>query len=195
VAVPLLFAAAFHARVDLPRAIAAANIARPALRIVQAQPLIPDARPIPAPLLTALDDALWRDLPDPPDALVLAAAGTSRPGARSAIGSAAHAWGVRNALPVRVGWASAAAPDPGTAVRELRRRGHRRVAVGSLFLAPGQLPDRARDRARAAGAWAVAPPLGAHPALVDILLQRYQEAALVRRRASAPPGANRTRPG
>ncbi|HEX7744748.1 MAG TPA: CbiX/SirB N-terminal domain-containing protein, partial [Micromonosporaceae bacterium] len=68
-------------------------------------------------------------------------------------------------------------PDPAAAVRELRRRGHRRVAVGSLFLAPGLLPDRARDRARAAGAWTVAAPLGSHPALVEVLVQRYREAA------------------
>lgn len=177
VAVPLLFAAAFHARVDLPRAIAAATTARPALRVVQAEALIPGANRVPTPLLAALDDTLGAGLPDAPDALVLAAAGTSHPGARRAVGGAAHAWGVRHGLPVRVGWASATTPDPGAAVRELRRRGHRRVAVGSLFLAPGLLPDRARARAWAAGACVVAPPLGAHPALVDVLVRRYQEAA------------------
>jgi sirohydrochlorin ferrochelatase len=177
VAVPLLFAAAFHARVDLPRAIATATAARPALRVGQAHALIPSAGRVPAPLLTALDDMLGRAAPEFPDALVLAAAGTSHPGARRAVGAVARAWGIRHELPVRVGWASAAAPDPGAAVRELRLRGHRRVAVGSLFLAPGLLPGRARDQAQAAGAWGVAPPLGAHPALVDILLERYREAA------------------
>jgi sirohydrochlorin ferrochelatase len=200
VAVPLLFAAAFHARVDLPRAIAAATTARPALRVGSAHALIPSADRIPASLLTALDDALGHGLPDRPDALVLAAAGTSDPAARRTIGAAAHRWGIHHGLPVRVGWASAAAPDPGTAVRELRRRGYRRVAVGSLFLAPGLLTARARDRARAAGAWAVAPPVGAHPALVDVLVQRYRETGSViadpRRqelsqhgRACAPSGA------
>jgi sirohydrochlorin ferrochelatase len=184
VAVPLLFARAFHARVDLPRAIAAATTARRALRVVPADVLIPGARRVPVPLLAALDDTLGRSLPDPPDALVLAAAGTSHPGGRNAIGAAAQAWGIRHGLPIRVGWASVATPDPGTAIRELQRRGHRRVAVGSLFLAPGLLPDRARDRARAAGAWAVGSPLGAHPALVDVLVQRYREAAHAASRAS-----------
>lgn len=177
VAAPLLFAAAFHARVDLPRAIAAATTARPGLRIVPAEALIPGPDRVPAPLLTALDDTLRRGLPDRPDALVLAAAGTSHPDARRAIGATASAWGLRHGLPVRIGWASAAAPDPGTAVLKLRRRGHRRVAVGCLFLAPGLLPDRAQERARVAGAWAVAPPLGPHPALVEVLIQRYREAA------------------
>jgi sirohydrochlorin ferrochelatase len=187
VAVPLLFAAAFHARVDLPRAIAAAATARPALRVVQAPALIPDSGRVPALLLAALDDTLGPGLLDRPDALVLAAAGTSHPGARRAVGATAHAWGVRHGLPVRVGWASAAAPDPGTAVYELRRRGYRRIAVGSLFLAPGLLPDRARDRAAAAGARAVAPPLGAHPALVDILVQRYREGLSIGGHAPSPP--------
>jgi len=56
--------------------------------------------------------------------------------------------------------------------------------VASYLLAPGLFADRIRDEALAAGAAAVSPALGATPEVADVILDRYQEAA-VRARAAA----------
>ena len=56
--------------------------------------------------------------------------------------------------------------------------GRRHVAVASLFLAPGFLPDRAAELALEAGAIAVSAPLGAHPELARVILARYAVGAV-----------------
>jgi sirohydrochlorin ferrochelatase len=61
----------------------------------------------------------------------------------------------------------------GEAVRAFRNEGRRHIAVASLFVAPGMLPDRAAELALEAGAVAVAEPLGADPALARTILARY----------------------
>jgi sirohydrochlorin ferrochelatase len=50
--------------------------------------------------------------------------------------------------------------------------GARRVAVAAYFLAPGLLHDAVVTAARAAGAVAVAEPLGTAPELVRLVLDR-----------------------
>jgi hypothetical protein len=52
------------------------------------------------------------------------------------------------------------------------------VAVGSFFLAPGLLPDRAEQTARKAGAVAVSRPLGASAEIARLVLLRYGVAGL-----------------
>ena len=56
--------------------------------------------------------------------------------------------------------------------------GRRHIAVASLFLAPGFLPDRAAELAIEAGAVAVSEPLGAHPELARTILARYAVGAV-----------------
>ena len=56
-------------------------------------------------------------------------------------------WGTRHKLPVTAAFASAAPPATGEAVRAFRAEGRRHIAVASLFLAPGFLPDRAAELA------------------------------------------------
>ena len=185
VVVPLLLSSGYHDRVDIP---AALDAVRP--ETVQARVLGPD------PLLaTALADRLAEAGWQPGDAVVLAAAGSSdqqavtsvreqaailqaelgrRTGAAQASGPGGPAGpGDRFALvPVTVGFASAAEPGVAAAVARARA-GARRVVVAPYLLAPGFFLTILHG----AGADLVAAPIGAHPAVVDLVLRRYQAAA------------------
>ena len=125
-------------------------------------------------LRAALSNARVREL----DALVLAAAGSSNSVANQAVARLARVWGARHHLPVTAAFASSAPPATGEAVRAFRREGRRHVAVASMFLAPGFLPDRAAELALEAGAVAVSEPLGAAPELARTILARYAVGAV-----------------
>ena len=90
----------------------------------------------------------------------------------------ARLWGSRHRLPTVAAYASAAPPATGEAVRQFRAEGRRHIAVGSLFLAPGLLPDRAAELAVEAGAVAVSAPLGADPEVARTVLARYAVGAV-----------------
>ncbi len=177
VVVPMLLTTAYHARVDVPEVVHAAAARHPGVAIRVAEVLGTDA-----PLLTVLDERLRAALRSARvrelDALVLAAAGSSDARANATVARLARVWGGRHHLPTSVAFASAAPPSTGEAVREFRRAGRRHVAVGSLFIAPGFLPDRAAELALEAGAVAVSEPLGAHVEVSRLLLTRYQIGAL-----------------
>lgn len=177
VVVPLLLTSAFHARVDVPDVVRRVTEQHPDLAVRVADVVGCDAG-----LLTILDERLREALRSARvrelDALVLAAAGSSDALANASVSRLARLWGQHHRLPTSVAFASAAPPSPGEAVREWRRQGRRSVAVGSLFIAPGRLPDRAGELAAEAGAVAVSGPLGAHPELSRLLLARYSVAAL-----------------
>ena len=177
VVVPLLLTEAYHAKVDVPTAVAEAQ-ARPAGLKVRATPVLGleprflevlDLR-----LREALRAARVREL----DALVLAAAGSSDPLANQSVARLARVWGTHHKLPVTAAFASSAPPATGEAVRAFRAEGRRHIAVASLFLAPGFLPDRAAELAVEAGAVAVSEPLGAHPELARTVLARYAVGAV-----------------
>jgi sirohydrochlorin ferrochelatase len=125
-------------------------------------------------LRTALSEARVREL----DALVLAAAGSSDHLANQAVARLARLWGSKHKLPTVAAYASAAPPATGEAVRQFRAEGRRHIAVGSLFLAPGTLPDRAAELALEAGAVAVSAPLGADPEVARTVLARYAVGAV-----------------
>ncbi|MBA3782238.1 sirohydrochlorin chelatase [Nocardioides sp. InS609-2] len=177
VVVPLLLTEAYHAKVDVPSAIALATERHPGLRVRATNVLgleqafleVLDIR-----MREALKDARVREL----DALVLAAAGSSDPLANQAVARLARVWGTRHKLPVTAAFASSAPPATGEAVRAFRGEGRRHIAVASLFLAPGFLPDRAAELATEAGAIAVSAPLGAHPVLARTILARYAVGAV-----------------
>ncbi len=177
VVVPLLLSNAYHAKVDVPRAIALASARHPGLRIRASGILglepsfleVLDRR-----LRDVLREARVREL----DALVLAAAGSSDPLANQAVTRLARVWGARHRLPVTAAFASSAPPATGEAVRAFRAQGRRHVAVASMFLAPGFLPDRAAELAREAGAVAVSAPLGSDPELARTILARYSVGAV-----------------
>jgi sirohydrochlorin ferrochelatase len=177
VVVPLLLTQAFHAKVDVPQAIQEAAERHPGLTITTSAILglepffleILDIR-----MREALRAARVREL----DALVVAGAGSSDPVANQAVARLARLWGTRHKLPVTAAFASAAPPTTGEAVRAFRSEGRRHIAVASLFLAPGLLPDRAKELALEAGAVAVSDPLGAHPELARVVLARYAVGAV-----------------
>ena len=122
----------------------------------------------------ALQAARVREL----DALVLAAAGLLRParqpGGRPAgpgLGHPPQAAGHRGVRLVRPAGHRRGGPG-------LPAEGRRHIAVASLFLAPGFLPDRAAELALEAGAVAVSEPLGAHPEIARTILARYAVGAV-----------------
>ena len=177
VVVPLLLTEAYHATVDVPEAIAEATQRHPGLQVRATQILGLETRfleVLDRRLRDALASARVREL----DALVLAAAGSSDPLANQAVARLARVWGSRHKLPVVAAFASTAPPAAGEAVRQFRAEGRRHIAVASLFLAPGFLPDRAAELAMEAGAIAVSEPLGAHPELARTILARYAVGAV-----------------
>ena len=177
VVVPLLLTEAYHANVDVPEAIAEATARHEDLRIRATDVLgmepcfleVLDVR-----MREALKVSRIREL----DALVLAAAGTSDPLANQAVARLARLWGTHHKLPVTAAYASSAPPATGEAVRAFRAEGRRHIAVASLFLAPGFLPDRAAELALEAGAVAVSAPLGPHPEVARTILARYAVGAV-----------------
>jgi sirohydrochlorin ferrochelatase len=177
VVVPLLLTQAYHAKVDVPAAIAEQSERHPGVRFRATDVLglenafleVLDLR-----LRDALKDARVREL----DALVLAAAGSSDPLANQAVARLARVWGTHHKLPVKAAYASSTPPATGEAVRSFRAEGRRHIAVASLFLAPGFLPDRAAELALEAGAVAVSAPLGAHPTVARTILARYAVGAV-----------------
>lgn len=159
VLVPLLLASGYHDRVDLPAAVAET---RP--DAVRAPVLGPD------PLLAeALTDRLAAAGLADADAVVLAGAGSSDPAAVASVHRQADMLADRLGRPVTAGFGSAAGPTVAEAVAEARSRGADRVAVAPYLLAPGHFADRLAS----AGADGVADPLGPHPAVVRLVLERY----------------------
>jgi sirohydrochlorin ferrochelatase len=177
VVVPLLLTEAFHAKVDVPAAIAAVESKHENLKVRASNILgletvfleVLDRR-----LRAALKAARVREL----DALVLAAAGSSDALANQAVARLARLWGTKHKLPTVAAFASAAPPATGEAVRQFRAEGRRHIAVGSMFLAPGTLPDRAAELALEAGAVAVSQPLGADTEVARTILARYAVGAV-----------------
>jgi sirohydrochlorin ferrochelatase len=177
VVVPLLLTDAYHAKVDVPSAVAEQQARHEGLQIRATGILGMEAaflEILDLRLRAALKEARVREL----DALVLAAAGTSDALANQAVARLARVWGTHHRLPVKAAYASATPPATGEAVRAFRAEGRRHIAVASMFLAPGFLPDRARELALEAGAVAVSEPLGAHPELARTILARYAVGAV-----------------
>lgn len=162
--VPFLLTHAYHSKVDLPGVLEQAR--ERGLEPMPGSVLGPD------PLLV---DALARRLaerPVSPDAIVLAAAGSSDPSALTDVRRTAADLAEQVGVPVRAAFASASGPGIDEAVRAARAAGAERVCVATYLLAPGFFSDRIRDLALDAGATAVTEPLGAAPEIVDLVLRR-----------------------
>jgi sirohydrochlorin ferrochelatase len=158
VVVPLLLSTGYHLTHDIAGAAAAAGAA-------VTGPLGPDPR-----LTAALAGQLTRAGAPPGTPVVLAAAGSSDPAAASQARMQAALLGAHLGVPVIAGFASAASPTVAQAVAALSARTGRPVAVGSYLLAPGEFQDRLRD----SGARWVSDPLGDHPAVAALLVERLR---------------------
>jgi sirohydrochlorin ferrochelatase len=191
VVLPLLLTAAYHSDTDLPAMLREAASRFPRLRIGYGDPLGPHPS-----LLAALQRRLAEagtgtaaDAPVGDTAVVLAAAGSSRPAAKAAVAQVAAAWqsaqGWRAVIPA---FASAASPTPAEAVTRLRLAGAQRVVVASYLLAPGHFADRVREASLAAGADAVSAALGAAPEVADVILERYLQATASLARTTVTAG-------
>jgi sirohydrochlorin ferrochelatase len=150
VAVPLLLSAGYHARVDLP--------AR-APDVVVAAALGPDVR-----LAAALADRLREVGYDGRSPVTLAAAGSADERALADVRRAAADLAAHLEVAVEPAYVSAGTPR----LADVQPR-----VVSTYLLAPGQFADMVA----ACGAAVVSAPIGAHPALAEIALDRYRAAA------------------
>jgi sirohydrochlorin ferrochelatase len=156
--VPTFLSSGYHVRADVPREVAA----------TQRNDVMISAALGPHPLLVAavgerLREAGWHR----GDAVLLAAAGSSDPRAIGDVRAAACLLSGQVGRRVRVGFVATGAPRVAPLVAGLRAAGESRIAVASWLLAPG-LFSRRLDTADAD---VVAAPLGAHPGVVDRLVQ------------------------
>lgn len=163
VVVPLLLSAGVHVHRD----IAEAADGRPG--VVVAEALGPDDR------LAAIVVDRLRESQLPTGAhIVLAPAGSSHP--RSQLDARDMAERVARLLDTRVDHGCIAGPDVpiADAVADAHRRDpDRSVAVVSYLLAPGYFQHRLED----AFPGIVTAPIGAHPVLIEIVVERYHDAA------------------
>jgi sirohydrochlorin ferrochelatase len=165
VVVPLLLSSGYHLSSDITGAASSAGA-----RV--AGPLGPDEL-----LLTALAARLAEaGVPDGTP-IVLAAAGSSDPAAATGVRQQAELLAERLGVLVTAAFASAAPPTVPEAVADLRARTGGPVAVASYLLAPGQF----QDQLAASGADWVTEPLGGHPAVAGLVIERYRKAVLAKR--------------
>lgn len=156
VAVPLLLSAGYHVRVDLP-AQAPGVLVTPSVG--------PDSR-LAGVLAHRLREAGYSG-----GEVTLAAAGSADPRSLADTRTAAEQLADLLGEPVRPAYVSAGEPR----LSDVHPR-----AVASYLLAPGQFADAVS----ACGAAVVAQPIGAHPVLAEIVLDRYRAQVA----AAQPPG-------
>ena len=163
VAVPLLLSTGYHVRHDIPQAVSVAPVRVMIARRLGPHPLLVDA------LVERLAEAGWSG---GPARLALVAAGSSFKAARADVDELAALVAERLGRPVAIGFA-AAEPAIKDVVDALRAApGDGPVVVASYLLSPGQFADKVAE----SGADVVAAPLGAHPALARLVLERYDAA-------------------
>ncbi|MEU3371464.1 CbiX/SirB N-terminal domain-containing protein [Streptomyces sp. NPDC006660] len=105
-------------------------------------------------------------------AVVLAAAGSRDPAAAAGTRRTARLLSARlGGVPVVPAYASAASPTVPDALRALAARGRHRVAIAAYFTAPGGFAAQCAAQAP----WVAAAPLGAHPAMAELVLRRYAQ--------------------
>jgi len=180
VVLPLLLTAAYHSKIDLPGVLRRVRADHPELSVRYGDTLGP--HPALLDVLRARLAEAGVTEPDPDTAVVLTSAGSSDSTANATIIGMAARWAA-DARTAGPGWhsvvpayASAASPDPATAVAARYAAGARRVVVASYFLAPGFFADQVAEAAHGAGATAVSPVLGPADELARLILDRYAAA-------------------
>lgn len=119
-------------------------------------------------LLDAVADRVI-EVEGPGDAILLAAAGSKHAEARAEVEAAASELGVRFGVPVRVGYLYGDGASIEAAAAALIADGARDVTVATYFLADGLYTARLQGLPVAR----LSRPIGAHPVLVDAIVQRY----------------------
>jgi sirohydrochlorin ferrochelatase len=163
VVVPAFLSRGYHVTADIPAHVEASGHSD----VVITDALGPSVQ-LSRILAERLVECGWR----PRDSVVLAAAGTSNPNAQSDL---RHMSALLSAVlgdRVELAFAATGEPNITDAVAQLRSHGARRVVVASYLLSDGLF----QDRLRCSGADAVAEPLGSHPAMVRLIVNRFQRA-------------------
>ena len=173
VVVPLLLADAYHARVDIPRAVAETSRRLPRLAIAIA-PILGSRLDLLGEIGLRRLAAAAGSLDDPGLGVVLAAVGSSHPPANAVVADVVAGWARQfrwhRGIPA---FATATTPTVSEAITELRAAGARRVAVAQWVIAPRLLPDRIIRAAHEAEV-PVAEPLGVDPTLATVVLDRFE---------------------
>ncbi|MFZ4234177.1 sirohydrochlorin chelatase [Streptomyces murinus] len=180
-AVPLMLVSAGHAKGDIPAALAREKERHPGISYTYGRPLGPH----PA-LLNVLERRLDDVIGDQDRAevtVLLVGRGSTDPDANAEVFKAARLlWEGRGYAGVETAFVSLAAPDVPSGLDRCVALGARRIVVLPYFLFTGILPDRVR---RQTGEWAAAHPempvasadvIGPEPELLDLVLERYEEA-------------------
>lgn len=164
--VPAFLSRGYHVRSDIPEHVRAS--AHPG--VIVAAALGPDPQ-LARVMVDRLIESGWR----PGDSVILAAAGTSDRGALSDLHLTATWLSALTGGRVELAFAATGEPRIGAAVAAARtRRPRRRVVVASYLLSEGLF----QDRLRASGADIVTDPLGTHPGLIRLIVNRFRRARL-----------------
>ncbi len=163
IVVPAFLSRGYHVNTDIPGHMAASGHRN--VLITEALGPSPQLGRI---LADRLVECGWR----PGDSVVLAAAGTTNPHAQSDLKHTAALLSAIIGDRAELAFAATGEPNVADAVARLRRRGARRVVVASYLLSDGLF----QDRLHSSGADAVAQPLGTHPAMVRLIVNRFQRA-------------------
>jgi sirohydrochlorin ferrochelatase len=164
VVVPLLLSTGYHLTTDI--ATAARSLAGRSGRV--AGPLGPDHL-----LVTALAGRLAEAGVTDGVPVVLAAAGSSHPVAADQAAAQAAMLASEIGVPVTAAFTATGHPTVADAVANLRAETGGPVAVASYLVAPGHFHHQL---ARAGADW-VTGPLGDHPAVAALIIDRYRAAA------------------
>ncbi|WP_410870292.1 sirohydrochlorin chelatase [Nocardia sp. A7] len=164
VVVPAFLASGYHVYQDVPREVAESG--HRAVAVTDAMGPDPALTRVMAVRLRA---AGWK----PGDAIVFAAAGSSDSRARQDVRRAAGMLAEQLGAPVRIAYVATGAPRVPEVVASLRESGSKRVFIASYLLAHGLFHQRLHD----AGADGVAEPIGVHPGVVRLIVDRYRSAA------------------
>ncbi|MEU3026503.1 sirohydrochlorin chelatase [Streptomyces incarnatus] len=180
-AVPLMLVSAGHAKGDIPAALAREKERHPGISYTYGRPLGPH----PA-LLNVLERRLDEAIGDQDRAevtVLLVGRGSTDPDANAEVFKAARLlWEGRGYAGVETAFVSLAAPDVPSGLDRCVALGARKIVVLPYFLFTGILPDRVR---RQTEEWAAAHPetpvssadvIGPEPELLDLVLERYEEA-------------------
>jgi sirohydrochlorin ferrochelatase len=161
VVVPLLLSAGYHLSYDIAGAARAAGVP-------VARPLGPDPRLVPA-----LADRLGEAGVPPRGPVVLAAAGSRNPRALADTRRQAALLAAHRRAPVVAAFESAGRPTVDEAVAVLAGLTGAPVAVAAYLLAPGLFHDRLW---LSSGTW-VSAPIGDHPAVAELIVDRFRAVA------------------
>ncbi|MET3984028.1 CbiX/SirB N-terminal domain-containing protein [Streptomyces sp. PvR034] len=172
VVVPLLLGDGYHRRVDVPAVLEGTGCVL--------TPGLSGERGVAQALYGRLREAERRRGPYArADAVIVAGAGSSRPGGNDGtLLCAARLAALREAdggpvpVPVVPAYLTSAGPTVAEALDSLRGAGFGRVAVAAHLLAPGRFTHALAG----VGAWTVSEPLADHPLLARSVVDRYESA-------------------